>query len=90
MDATGGQEQRFARAFRLMDEAIQRKVFPGASLAVTPGRRAGGVARLWTIHLCGQLARGEARDGVGSGVADQGDCDDLDGNAAVGAREAGA
>lgn len=37
MDATGGQEQRFARAFRLMDKAIQRKVFPGASLAVTRG-----------------------------------------------------
>jgi CubicO group peptidase (beta-lactamase class C family) len=37
VDATGGQEQRFARAFRLVDEAIGRKVFPGASLAVTLG-----------------------------------------------------
>ena len=35
MDATGAQERRFARAFRLLDEAIARKVFPGASLAVT-------------------------------------------------------
>ena len=37
MDATEGQEQRFARAFRLLDEAIARRVFPGASLAVTWG-----------------------------------------------------
>jgi serine-type D-Ala-D-Ala carboxypeptidase len=35
VDATGGQERRFASAFRLLDEAIARKVFPGASLAVT-------------------------------------------------------
>lgn len=35
VDATGGQEHRFARPFRLVDEAIARKVFPGAALAVT-------------------------------------------------------
>jgi CubicO group peptidase (beta-lactamase class C family) len=35
VDATVGQEQRFAEPFRLIDEAIARKVFPGATLAVT-------------------------------------------------------
>lgn len=35
VDATGGQEHRFARPFRLVDEAIAQKVFPGAALAVT-------------------------------------------------------
>ncbi len=34
-DATGGQEHRFAKPFRLVDEAIARKVCPGAALAVT-------------------------------------------------------
>jgi CubicO group peptidase (beta-lactamase class C family) len=37
VDATGGQEQRFAHAFRLLDQAIARQVFPGAALAVTFG-----------------------------------------------------
>lgn len=35
VDATSGQEQRFAQAFRLIEEAIARRVFPGAALAVT-------------------------------------------------------
>ena len=35
VDATGDQEQRFAVAFSLMDDAIARRVFPGAALAVT-------------------------------------------------------
>ncbi len=35
VDLTGGQEQRFAQPFRLLDEAIERRVFPGAALAVT-------------------------------------------------------
>ncbi len=34
MDATAAQEQRFAPAFGLLGEAIQRRVFPGAALAV--------------------------------------------------------
>jgi CubicO group peptidase (beta-lactamase class C family) len=34
VDLTGGQEQRFAQPFRLLDEAIARRVFPGAALAV--------------------------------------------------------
>jgi len=34
LDATGGQEGRFAQPFRLIDEAIARRVFPGAALAV--------------------------------------------------------
>jgi CubicO group peptidase (beta-lactamase class C family) len=34
VDATAAQEQRFASAFRLLDEAIQRHMFPGAALAV--------------------------------------------------------
>lgn len=37
MDATHAQEQRFARAFGLLEEAIQRQAFPGAALAVTRG-----------------------------------------------------
>jgi CubicO group peptidase (beta-lactamase class C family) len=37
VDATQVQERRFARAFRLVDEAIRRKAFPGAALAVTLG-----------------------------------------------------
>ncbi len=35
LDATADQEHRFAHPFRLMDEAIARRVFPGAALAVT-------------------------------------------------------
>jgi CubicO group peptidase (beta-lactamase class C family) len=35
VDATGDQEQRFAQAFALLDDAIARRVFPGAALAVT-------------------------------------------------------
>jgi CubicO group peptidase (beta-lactamase class C family) len=34
-NATGNQEQRFAKAFRVLDEAVAGHVFPGASLAVT-------------------------------------------------------
>jgi CubicO group peptidase (beta-lactamase class C family) len=34
VDATAAQEQRFAQPFRLLDNAIQRQVFPGAALAV--------------------------------------------------------
>jgi CubicO group peptidase (beta-lactamase class C family) len=37
VDATGGQERRFAGAFRLLQEAIGQKAFPGAALAVTVG-----------------------------------------------------
>ena len=37
VDATGGQERRFADAFRLLEEAIGQKAFPGAALAVTLG-----------------------------------------------------
>ncbi len=33
--ATGYQERRFAAAFRLLEEAIAQKAFPGAALAVT-------------------------------------------------------
>jgi CubicO group peptidase (beta-lactamase class C family) len=36
-DATSGQERRFARAFAIVDEAIARRAFPGAVLAVTLG-----------------------------------------------------
>lgn len=35
VDATGDQEERFARAFAMMDDAIARRAFPGAALAVT-------------------------------------------------------
>ncbi len=35
VDATGDQEQRFAQAFAMMDDAVARRVFPGAALAVT-------------------------------------------------------
>jgi CubicO group peptidase (beta-lactamase class C family) len=37
VDATDGQERRFADAFRLVNEAIARKAFPGAAMAVTLG-----------------------------------------------------
>lgn len=37
VDGTGGQAQRFAQAFGLIDEAIARRGFPGAALAVTLG-----------------------------------------------------
>ncbi len=37
VDATGGQERRFADAFRLLHEAVRQKAFPGAALAVTVG-----------------------------------------------------
>jgi len=37
VDATGDQERRFAGAFRLLQEAIGQKAFPGAALAVTVG-----------------------------------------------------
>ena len=33
--STGAQEHRFARPFRLIEEAIALRVFPGAALAVT-------------------------------------------------------
>jgi serine-type D-Ala-D-Ala carboxypeptidase len=35
VDDTAGQEHRFAQPFRLVDDAIARKVCPGAALAVT-------------------------------------------------------
>jgi CubicO group peptidase (beta-lactamase class C family) len=35
VDATGGQEQRFATVFSLVNDAILRRSFPGAVLAVT-------------------------------------------------------
>ena len=90
MDATGGQEQRFARAFRLLDEAIARQVFPGASLAVTLGGELLAWRGFGRFTYEADSPEVDARDGVGSGIADQANCDDLDGNAAVGAREAGA
>ncbi len=34
-DSTGSQEDNFARPFRLIEEAIELRVFPGAALAVT-------------------------------------------------------
>jgi serine-type D-Ala-D-Ala carboxypeptidase len=37
VDATGDQEQRFPTAFSLIQQAIARRVFPGAALAVTLG-----------------------------------------------------
>ncbi|HVJ05110.1 MAG TPA: serine hydrolase domain-containing protein [Candidatus Saccharimonadales bacterium] len=37
VDSTGDQERRFAEAFRLIEEAISQRAFPGASLAVTLG-----------------------------------------------------
>ncbi len=37
VDSTGEQERRFGVVFRLLEEAIARKVFPGAALAVTQG-----------------------------------------------------
>jgi len=35
VDDSSGQEHRFARPFRMVDEAIARKVFPGATVAAT-------------------------------------------------------
>jgi len=39
VEATSDQEQRFARAFALLDAAIARKAFPGAALAITHGEK---------------------------------------------------
>lgn len=37
VDSTARQEQRFGRVFRLLEEAIARRAFPGAALAITRG-----------------------------------------------------
>ena len=37
VEATGGQERRFRQAFGMLDEAVARRVFPGAALAVCRG-----------------------------------------------------
>ncbi len=96
VDATGGQEQRFAQPFRLVDEAIARKVFPGAALAVTLrgellAWRAFG-RFTYEADFPSEVTRSDVRTthetSLGSGLADQAHRHYLHGHAALRARKA--